>query len=395
MSALRTESGRQGRLVVPVMLLLALAACGGDGDQQPPPPPPVTYDTFELTDVAISEVYAGRARGSREVEVRARVQGILQDRLYVEGQVVDAGDELFLIDPEPYEIALQQAEAERSNAQARHSQAEREWRRVSGLFEQDAISERERDRARSELELAEAGLALANAGVASARLNLDWTRVTAPIAGATGLETLSEGSLISQGTLLTTLTQIDPVHVRFAVPERDAAMQRAVRRARDDNGEEHRRTATLTLPDGNDYAHPGVVDFTDVSIDARTGSVSARAVFPNPGGRIMPGQFVRVRLVTQELEDVILLPPAAIGQDQESARVFIVGDDDRVSSRQVRLGPVVDGRQVVTDGIQSGERVVVAGLSMLRDGQAVQPRPAEALPADVQSPDDRPANGGE
>ena len=393
MRADHAARGRRRAFFLLAPLALALAACGGSDQDQQPPPPPVTYDTFELTSASVTEEYAGRARGSREVEVRARVEGILEERLYVEGQVVDAGDELFLIDPEPYEIALQRAEAERSNASARLSQAEREWRRVSGLFERDAISERERDRARSELDLAEAGMALANAGVASARLNLEWTRVRAPIAGAAGLETLSEGSLISQGTLLTSITQTDPVHVRFAVPERDAAMQRAVRRARDGNGDEHRRTATLTLPDGSDYDQPGVVDFTDVSIDPRTGSASARAVFPNPEGRIMPGQFVRVRLTTQELDDVVLLPPAAIGQDQASARVFVVGEDDRVSSRQVTLGPIIDGRQVVTDGIEAGERVVVRGLNMLQDGQPVQARPAEAPPAQIQSEDGQPEEG--
>ncbi len=382
MRAKCTGRVHSGRLLLPAILTVTLAACGGDDQDRQPPPPPVTFDTFELTSVSIHQEYAGRARGSREIEVRARVEGILEERLYVEGQVVERDDALFLIDPEPYEIALKQAEAEQANAQARYNQAQREWRRVSGLFEQDAISERERDQARSQYELAEAGLALAAAGVASAQLNLDWTRVRAPIAGATGLETLSEGSLISRGTLLTTVTQTDPIHIRFALPERDAAMQRAVRRAMGGNGDEHRRTATLTLPDGSTYDVPGVVDFTDASIDPRTGSVSARAVFPNPDGFIMPGQFVRVSMTTQQLEDIILVPEAAVGQDQETARLFIIGDDDRLESRRVTLGPVVDGKQVVTDGIEPGERVVVRGLNMLQDGQPVQARPVGAQAGD-------------
>jgi membrane fusion protein, multidrug efflux system len=374
-------SGGASRLAVLVAVMLMVACSDRDQDQDMPSPP-VSYQQFERTDISIQDEYAGRARGSREIEVRARVEGILEERLYVEGQLVEAGDALFLIDPEPYEIALKRAEAERSNAQARLNQAEREWRRVSGLFERDAISERERDRARSELDLAEAGLALAEAGVASAQLNLNWTRVKAPIAGATGLETLSEGSLIGQGALLTTITQTDPVHVRFAVPERDAAMQQAVRQARGGNGETHRRTATLLLPDGREYDQPGVVDFTDTSIDPRTGSVSARAVFPNADDTIMPGQFVRVRLTTQELENVILVPQTAVGQDQEAARVFIVGDDDRVSSRRVTLGPLIEDKQAITEGIEAGERVVVRGLHMLQDGQSVQPRPVDAPPAE-------------
>jgi membrane fusion protein (multidrug efflux system) len=233
------------------------------------------------------------------------------------------------------------------------------------------------------LELAQAGVALAEAGVAAARLDLEWTRVGAPIAGITGLKALSEGSLVSPGTLLTTITQTDPIHIRFALPEGDAALQRAARqamseakekgRAGDDNG--HRRTAILRLPDGGEYPHPGEVDFTDTSIDPRTGSITARAVFANPEGRIMPGQFVRLTMVTRHFEEIMALPEEAIAQGRNGSQVFVVEEGNKVGVRPVELGAVKDGRQIVLSGISDEDRVIVRGLNNLREGMPVQPRP--------------------
>lgn len=351
---------------------LLLAACSEPQPSRQQPPPPVSFVTVAPTDVAVEEEYAGRIRGSREVEVRSRVGGILLERLYSEGQRVAADEDLFLIDPDAYEIAVSQAEAELANARARFKQAEREWKRISGLYERSAVSERERDRTRSELELAEAGMALARAGLASAQLNLDWTRVSAPISGITGLETLSEGSLIDTGALLTTITQTDPVHVRFALPERDATMQRRARRAMTGNAEQVEQQARLALPDGSQYSMDGSIDFTDATIDPRTGSVSARAVFPNPEGELIPGQFVRIRMITQQLEDIYRVPRRAISQSDRGARAFVVGDDDRVSARSLELGPVMGSDQVVLSGLDEGDRIVVSGLANLRDGMPVK-----------------------
>lgn len=356
---------------------MLLTACSEPQQQSQRQPPRVRVTPVETQEVTVESDYAGRIRGLREVEVRARVEGILIERLYNEGQVVEQGDELFLIDPEPYEIAVRQAEAELANSRANRSQAEREWNRISRLYEQNAVSDRDRDQAESALELAEAGVALAKAGLASAQLNLEWTRVTAPISGVTGLETVSEGSLIGNGAILTTITQTDPVHVRFSLPERDAELQRRARRAMSGNAEEAEQAVALILPDGTVYEHDGTIDFTDATVDPRTGSVSARAVFPNPDGEVVPGQFVRVRMITQELEDVFRVPREAITQGPEGARVFVLGDDERVTARTVRLGPTVDDDQVILDGLESGERVIFSGLNNLRDGMRVSPQVVE------------------
>lgn len=357
--------------------MLGIAGCGNGNDnqaQQQMPPPPVTATEVQPTSLDYQVNYAGRIRGIREVEVRARVGGILEERLYNEGQVVEKGTPLFRIEQEPYSIALQQAEASLANAQANANQAEREWNRVSSLFDRNAVSERERDRALSTHELAQAQLKLAQAGIAEAQLNLDYTTVVAPVSGPTGLESLSEGSLIDRGTLLTTIVQSDPIQVRFSLPERDALMQRTARRAKTDSDGDHRFEAELILPDGSSYISKGLVDFTNSTIDPRTGSVQARALFDNPDGDLIPGQFVRLRLSLQQFEDIFLIDPAAVSEGNEGRRVFILKSDDTVEARNIRLGPVVDGKQIVLEGLEPGDLLVVNGHVSLQSGMTVNPQ---------------------
>ncbi|MCG5516339.1 MULTISPECIES: efflux RND transporter periplasmic adaptor subunit [unclassified Ectothiorhodospira] len=375
MAPLRTPPPRSRHLATLTLcaalaLMLAPAAAQQGGDR---PPVPVTLAPAQVDSLQVQGVYAGRARGSREVEVRARVDGILEERLYVEGQTVEQGDALFRIEEEPYEIALQHAQAQRANAQAALNQAQREWDRISSLYARDAVSQRERDRALSDRELAEAQMAVAAAAVNDARRNLGYTQVTAPITGATELEVLPEGSLVERGTLLTILTQHDPVHIRFALPEDDATVQRAARQARIAAGDPLRHEATLRLGDGSAYEHTGTVDFTSTTIEPRTGSVTARAVFPNPDRRIVPGQFLRVRLVLEQLEDVVVVDESVVSEGREGPQVFVVDNDNVAHARSVTLGPVHEGRRVILDGLKPGEKVVVRGHVALDDGMTVDP----------------------
>lgn len=369
-----------GRTLLLSLLVAGLVACSGDNNESAgedgggQPAPEVIVEMAETTDVKVRQDYAGRARGAREVEVRARIQGILEERLYREGQIVSEGDSLFRIDPKPSEAALQGARAQRQVAEADLRQAEREWNRISSLYERNAVSERDRDSARSALELAQANLAVAEAGVTQAELNVGYTDVRAPVDGVTSLEDLPEGSLINQGTLLTTIVQQNPVHVRFALPENDAAIQRAAREAMTDSASAGDVDATLIMANGGVYDRPGKVDFTASTLDPRTGTVSARAVFPNPDNQIIPGQFVRVRVQLRSLEGVVTAPERAVTEGADGPQVFVVDDDGIAHARPVSLGPVVDGRQVILEGLKAGEAFITSGLVNLRDGAEVNAR---------------------
>lgn len=369
-----------GRLAAGVAIAVLGSGCDTGTAQESArggaPPPPVTVAAMEAEDVDVQAEYAGRARGSHEVEVRARVEGILERRLYVEGETVERGTPLFQIDAEPYEIALMRAEAERANARAELDRAEREWNRISELFEQGTASEREHDQALSQFELAQAQLSVADAVVADAERNLRYTEVEAPLSGTTDLESFPEGSLIERGMLLTTITRHDPIHVRFALPEGDALAQRAARRARREARGDHRFEATLILPEGRDYEEPGTVDFTDSTVDPRTGTVSSRAVFPNAERAVMPGQFVRLRLVLRELSGVIVIPESAVVQGPEGPQVYRVDEQQIARAAPLELGPVVDRGRVVLDGLDAGDRIVVNGQVAVQDGAPVRVREA-------------------
>lgn len=371
----RTPTGA-ARLALLLAAAAAMVGCGSnaqsDGQHPERPPAAVTVTEVHPRSVTVEAEYAGRVRGPREVEVRARVDGILERRLYQEGQFVAQDEALFRIDREPYAIALAAAEAEQADAAAALTNAEREWERIRQLYAQHAVSRSHRDRTEAEFQGAAARLAGARAAVADARRSLRYTEVAAPIAGATGLEVVPEGSLLERGALLTTITQHDPVHVLFALPENDAAAQRAARRALGaEEAPEALHSARVRLSDGAWHPRAGTVNFTDSTIDQRTGTVAARAVFPNPDLALVPGQFVRVRVALERLEGVFVIDETAVGEGPEGAQVFVVDDQQIAHARPVRLGPVVEAGQVVLEGLAAGERLVVNGQVALRDGAPV------------------------
>lgn len=352
-------------------IALFLLGCSGDtGGQQEQPPAPVTVSEVSATSATHYGEYAGRIRGEREVEIRARVSGILEERRYAEGELVEQGETLFQIEPGPYETAVRSARAELADARSRLSQAESEWQRVEGLYERDAVSTRERDQAEAEHEAAKSRLEAAESALADAERNLRYTRVEAPVSGITGMEAVSEGNLIEPGTLLTHLTQHDPVRVLFSLPENDASAQRLAREARRAGGDEARQEVQLLFRGGDDYEHAGEVNFSDRRIDAMTGGVQMRAQFPNPDGDLIPGQFVRVRLALQSFDSVFLIEPSAVGEGPEGPQVFVV-EDDTAHARQVELGPIVEGKQVILDGLSEGEQLVINGQVALGDGAPV------------------------
>lgn len=346
-----------------------ISACGNDeAATEEKTPPLVTVQEVTRSDADLIQEYPARVRGAREVEVRARISGVLQERVYVEGADVEEGDILFRIFPEPMQIQVKQAEAAKNNAIAEVRQAEREWERAKQLFERGALSASERDRTQSQLDFARAGLDEADGRLDEAKLNLSYTNVRAPMDGSASLEVVPEGSVLAVGALLTTLVKQDPVHVIFALPERDAAMQRAAQIEDDTlNG-----SVTLLMADGSEYPLTGSIDFTSSSIDNATGSITLRAVFDNPDRQLIPGQFVRIRLVLKHFTDQILLPSEAVGASGEGPQVLVVNEASEVEIRRVKLGEILGQRQIILEGVEPGDQVIVNGQVGLRPGAKVR-----------------------
>lgn len=355
---------------VTVLLALSLVACGGDPEQggQEMPPAPVTVAPVSATDVTYYGEYAARVRGAREVAVAAQVSGILQERRFEEGSAVEQGQTLFQIDPELYQIQLSTARAELSDAESSSRRAESEWQRVSGLYEQNALSTRDFEAAQSERDAAQARVQRARAAVQDAERNLRYTQVESPIDGIAGIEQLTEGNLVQAGMTLTHVTQVNPIEVHFSMPETDAWRQRITRQSDAELADQ----AWVILPDGSLSQQVGEINFIDPRVSESSASVTMRARFDNDDGQFIPGQYVRMRVVVEQYNDIFMIDPQAVSQGQGTTQVFVLNDDGRtVRASQVELGPVIDGEQVVLGGLQAGDQLVVNGHVALQDGAAV------------------------
>lgn len=378
------------RFLMPLALSfgLVLAACGEgtppkEAAKAPaaPPPPEVVATIVKAADVPLSFEYAGRAAGIREVEVRARVGGILQKRMFVEGQAVKEGDVLFQIDPAPYEAALSQARAQLQQEQARLVQAEQNWARIQPLVERGFTSRKDRDDAQSNLNLARGSVAQAQAQVKTATINLGYTKVTAPVGGVTSRETVSEGSLIGTSqadSLLTKITQTGSVYVNFAIPDTEASFLRqaiATGRLQSADGA---RLPVEVRPGGGVQPITGVLDFTDSSIDVATGTVRARARIENQAQVLTPGQFVRVVVRGVIQPNAIAIPAPSLMQGPQGTYVLALGAEDKVEVRPIKVGRQTDKGWLVDSGLKDGDRVIVEGVMKARPGQPV--RIAQAQP---------------
>jgi len=370
-------------LAVASLLLasLLLAACDDGADHPsaaptPPPPPEVTAMTVAPQTVTLERIYPARAEAANYVEVRAQVEGILLERNYEEGGLVKAGAVLFQIDPAPYEARVQQAEAELDRARAQLREMQRQWKRASQLYEKKAVSESRRDQAQSAVEIAKADVANAEAVLRTARIDLGYTEVHAPISGVTGLRAVSNGNLVTAGTLLTTIRQLDPMHVLFSMPEADAiALGRQLNSAGEASASAQHLVVRVRLADGSVYERQGLVDFTAAFVDPQTGTVQARAVFPNPQGVLLPGQFLRISVQGLQLSNAIVIPAKAVAEGLEGPVVYVLNEQNIARPQPVALGLSVAQDQVIEQGLQAGERVVVDGIAKVRPGEPVRPIP--------------------
>ncbi|QAZ68099.1 efflux RND transporter periplasmic adaptor subunit [Solidesulfovibrio carbinolicus] len=394
-------------MCLPFALAAALSGCATESSGQEnaaaPPPPEIVAYAVKQADIPLEMAFMGQTAGSREVEVRARVGGILLRRNFEEGSRVRQGQLMFEIDPAPYQAALEQAKGSLAQAEASLAQAKRDAERMDKLFKGDVVARKDFDDSKTLVETGTAAVDAAKGKVREASLNLEWTKVTAPISGMTSKETRSEGSLVttgSDGSLLTTMSRVDPIYVNFSMSGQEMMKIRKLRaegKVVVDGGD---FSVGLILPDGSRYPQLGRINFTDTQVDATTGVVKVRAEFSNPDGAVLPGQFVRVRLEGARFKDVLAVPQGAVLNTQMGAMVWTLDDKNQVAPRPVVLGEAVGNDYLVEQGLGAGERIIAEGVIKVRPGltvrvrgeepkQAQQPTAAQAAPQ--QAPKDAPA----
>ncbi|EKP0308682.1 efflux RND transporter periplasmic adaptor subunit [Aeromonas veronii] len=376
---------RQGMLAL--TLASTLVGCGGETNQtaQTMSEVPVVVNEAALIDVPLTTEMVGETAGFREIEVRSRVSGILLKRTYVEGQPVTAGQQLFLIDPEPYKVALEQAKGTLAQEQARLNKARADRDRIIPLFKRQVVSRKDYDDTIANYEAAIASHQATQAKVKEAELNLSYTQVTAPINGMASKSSQSEGSLIStsgDNGLLTTITQYNPLYVNFSYSEQDRLdFESSVKRGTIEAKDATNWRTHIRLADGSVYPQAGKLNFSDNRVDPQTGTIRARAIFDNKDGALMPGQFVRMTIDLGTRTNAIVVPPRAIVQSQADRMVMVVDADNKVTPRPVKLGPAVAEGVLIDSGLNAGDRYIVEGLMKARPGSVVKPVSAEEMKA--------------
>ena len=349
---------------------LALAACSSDATPGQPPPPEVAVQTVDASPVPLDLTYTARTMGSREVEVRARVGGILLKRRYEEGKPVQQGQPMFLIDPEPVRARLESAKGELAVAKARMEEARRERDRVLPLFEQNAVSQSRRDEVVSGFEVAAAQVTSAESRLRTAQLDLEYTDVRAPISGLTSREVMSEGSLVSTdqtSSLLTRIVQVDPLYVEFAVPESEASLIRSALVSSNGSG----LPVKVVMEDGSHYEQVAELTFVDNAVDVDSGTVRARAVLPNHEATLIPGQFVRAKVEGVMLANSLAIPRKAVMSGPQGRFVWLVDKEQKVEIRPVQVGRNMGNNIMVTQGLSAGERFIVEGVMKVQPGIVV------------------------
>jgi len=359
----------------------ALTGCGQPASQAAaPPPPPVTVAQPVKRTVTDWDEFTGRFEAVEEVQVRARVGGFVTNVEFKDGDMVHAGDLLYIIDPRPFEAAAAQADGQLADARAKTELAKRELDRGLNLVQTSAVSEQVVDQRRQALQAAHASETIAEGALKAAQLNVEFTHVMAPITGRVSRHLISVGNLVSgsdagASTLLTSIVSMDPIYIYFDVDEatylRNSKLWFEGKRP---SSRDTPNPVQVTLTGETKPSHDGKMDFIDNRLDVSTGTLRSRAVIANKDLSILPGQFGRVRIIGSAPYEALLLPDAAIATDQSRKIVFVVKDDDTVEARPVTLGPLDNGLRVVRDGLKAEDKVIVDGLQRARVGAKVAPK---------------------
>jgi RND family efflux transporter MFP subunit len=359
-----------------VLFSLLLSGCGEKNTYVAPPPPTVTVASPVRQPVTYYARYTGQTEAVESVEIRARVEGYLQSVHFSDAAPVKKGDLLFVIDPRPYQARLDEAQAELAMRQAELRLAEATLKRKESAFEDQAVSEVEVIEARALKDQAEATIAAARAAIETARLDLSYTRIVAPLSGRIGRKLVDVGNLVgaSEKTLLATIVSVDPVYVYFNVNERDLLEFQKQHPGHPGPTNGNGNTPIfLGLSNETDYSFEGRVDFTDNRIDPETGTIQVRGRLANPEGILLPGLFARVRIPVRNSEDSLLVPEQALGIDQKGYYLLAVNPENLVEYLPVTVGPLVEGLRVIESGVKADDRIVVNGLQRARPGITVNP----------------------
>lgn len=384
------KSRRISQISASLLVVAALAACGDKQGAAPAggmPPTEVGVVTVTPGPLAVTNELPGRLEGTRTAEVRARVEGIVKERVYREGSDVKAGAVLFRIDPAPFQAQLASAQAALARAQATAAASRQKAERYGPLVGVNAISKQEYDEAVAAARQADAEVAAARAGVTTAQLNLGYATVTAPISGRVGRALVTEGALVGRGeaTPLATVEQVDPMRVTFTQPADEVfKLKQAVEAGQLKGVSGKEATVTLLRGDGSEYPHPGKLLFSDMAVDPTSGAITLRAEFPNPKRELLSGVFVRVRVNQAVNEHGITVPQRALIRSGQGASVMVVGADGNVAAVPVQVGVARGDQWVINGGLKGGEQVIVEGLQKVKPGapaKAVPFVPAGAQPA--------------
>ena len=355
-------------------LALGLLVACSDGSKGPMGMPPPLVTVWEVTqgDAPYPGQYQGQTQGSRAAQVVARVQGVIQKRVYEEGGMVDAGDLLFQLEPDTYKAAVESARGALAQAEAQFDRANREWDRIRPLYAKNAVSQKDRDNALSDYNAAQANVVAAKAALQTAQINLDYCSVLSPVRGLTGKEAYTAGNFVTNGQVLTTVNQVDPIHVNFYAPSAFVMRLKQLELEGRLTMPQEGFNARIRLLNGIMYKHEGRVTFIDKQVDPATGAVRMRAEFSNPEGLVLPGQFVRVFIDGAMLKNAILIPQKAVLQTQKGDLVMVVNKENTIEARPVQLADAIGKNFLVEKGLAAGERIVLEGVLKARPGQPVR-----------------------
>ncbi|WP_420826415.1 efflux RND transporter periplasmic adaptor subunit [Thiococcus pfennigii] len=360
-----------------VLTLAMLAGCDGGPPPQAtaPPPPSVVAVAATMRPIREEAQFVGRVAAIERVELRARVEGFLQERLFTEGQPVAVGDVLFRIEPDRYAAVVAQREADLEKAKADAQNADAQLARALELVAKNNIAQARVDELEAAALVAKASVAQAEAALGAAQLDLDYTRIRAPVAGRIGLSEYTVGNLVGPSSgVLATIVSRDPIHVEFPVTQRELLEARRAIAAK--GGDPNRIRVRARLPDDSLYEQPGHLDFVDVTTNQSTDSVTLRAELPNPNGLLVDGQYVGIVVEAAEAEEAILIPQSALQVDQQGTFVLVVDADGKAQTRRIETGPDLGADTLVRSGLREGELVITEGVQKVRPGQPVAVAPA-------------------